>query len=209
MLPDKLRYTPQNLDTSIIEGYAGTFISIHALYCATAIRLNRHVRVNTLPADKICRNLKQTFCMASNFVSIMHSVAKVNRQRRLPVAAASDFTLSTPFPGYALMLSVDVLTASGLFSTLPNLIEMLSTSVSCIDELASFWASAKTQQKTVSYRIKQLTEIAAREGHSVRNGKEGNFWRISHSLQTSFGDDDVLYRTDDQLLFSIVGQLEN
>jgi hypothetical protein len=209
MLPEKLRYTRQNLDTSMIEGYAGTFISMHALYCATAIRLNRHIRVNTFPADKICRNLKQTFCMASNFVSIMHAVAKVSRQQRLPVSVASEFVFSTPFPGYALMLSVDVLTSSGLFSNLPTLTETLGTTISCIDELASFWASAKTQQRTVSCRIKQLTEIAAQEGHSAKYGKQGNFWRINNSLQTSFGNDDVLYKTDEQLLFNVVGQLEN
>jgi hypothetical protein len=207
MLPADLRYTPQNLDTSIIEGYAGTFISIHALYCAATIRLNRHVRINALPTDKICRNLKQAFCMASNYLSIMHSVAKVNRQQRLPATSASEFLFSTPFPGYALMLSVDVLTSSGLFSTLPNLIETLSTSLSCIDELASFWASAKIQQKTVSYRIKQLADIAAQDGQSGRNGSQGNFWRIGNSLQSSFADDDAVYKTDDQLLFGIVDQL--
>ncbi|EUC36977.1 hypothetical protein COCCADRAFT_86876 [Bipolaris zeicola 26-R-13] len=207
MLPEHLRYTMQNLDTSIIEGYAGTFVSIHALYCATTIRLNRHVRINALPADKICRNLKQAFFMASNFLSMMHSIAKVNRQQRLPAAAASEFLFSTPFPGYALMLSVDVLTSAGLFSTLPKLIETLSTSLSCIDELASFWSSAKTQQKTVSHRIKQLTEMAAQEGQNVRYSSHGNFWRTNNSLQTSFANDDAMYKTDDQLLFGVVGQL--
>ena len=57
--------------------------------------------------------------------------------------------------------------------------------------------------------MKQITDIAAQEGHGAKHGKQGNFWRINNSLQTSFGNDDVLYKTDDQLLFSVVGQLEN
>ena len=105
------------------------------------------------------------------------------------------------------MLSVDVLTSSGHISALPTLIETLSTTLSCIDELANSWASAKTQQKAVSHRIKQLTELAAQEQQGIRNGSHGNFWRIGNSLETAFGSDDALYKAEDALLFGIVGQL--
>lgn len=104
----------------LIEGYAGTFISIHALHYAAAIRLNRHIRVHALPTEKICRNLEQAFRMSHEFLGIMHSIAMVNRQQRLPATAASEFLFSTPFPGYALMLSVDVLTSSGHISAPPT-----------------------------------------------------------------------------------------
>jgi hypothetical protein len=207
MLPADLRYTPQNLDHSILEGYAGTFVSIHALYYAAIIRLNRQIRVRAMPVEKVRRNIEQMFRNASNFLSMMHSLAAVNRQQRHPATAAPEFLFSTPFPGYALMLSVDVLTCAGTVTTLPNLIETISTTTTCIDELAGFWASAKTQQKTISNRVKQLTEIAVQEGQGVRNGSYGNFWRINDSLETAFGNDDALYKAEDQLLFGVVGQL--
>jgi hypothetical protein len=79
--------------------------------------------------------------------------------------------------------------------------------MTCIDELAAFWASAKAQQKTVSNRVKQLTEIAVQEGRGVRNGSYGNFWRINDSLEMAFGNDDALYKAEDQSLFGVVGQL--
>jgi hypothetical protein len=207
MLPADLRYTPQNLDNSIVEGYAGTFVSIHALYYGALIRLNRQVRVRAMPAEKIRQNIEQAFRNASNFLSMMHSLAAVNRQQRLPATAASEFLFSTPFPSYALMLSVDVLTSAGTFTTLPNLIETISTTMTCIDELAGFWTSAKTQQKAVANRVKQLTEIAVQEGQGSRNGSYGNFWRINNSLETAFGTNDALYKAEDQLLFGVVGQL--
>lgn len=207
LLPENLHYTPQNLDNSIADGHAGTFLSIHALYHATIIRLNRQVRIGVLSMDKIRRNLERTLRMASNFLPIMLSLAPVNRQRRPPPTAALEFSFSTPFPGYALMLSIDVLTSAGLVSSLPTFIETLNTTLTCIDELSSFWASAKAQQKTVSNRIKQLMDIAAQEGQGIGNGNYGNFWRISNSLETAFGDDDALYKTEDQLLFGVVGQL--
>ncbi|KAF1941052.1 hypothetical protein EJ02DRAFT_211177 [Clathrospora elynae] len=207
MLPANLRYSPQNLDNSIVEGYAGTFISIHALYHAAIIRLNRQIRVRAMSAEKIRRNIEQAFRHASNFLSMMHSLAAVNRQQRLPANTTSEFLFSTPFPGYALMLSIDVLSSSGTFSRLPNLVETISTTMNCFDELAGFWASAKAQQTTVSNRLKQLSEIAVQEGQGVRNGSYGNFWRINDSLETAFGNDDALYKVEDQLLFGVIGQL--
>lgn len=207
MLPANLQNTPQNLDNSIIEGFAGTFISLHALYYTTVIRLNRHVRMRALSVDKIVRNIDHSFRNASHFLSMMHSLAAVNRQRRLPPNTAADFLFSTPFPGYALMLSIDVLSACGTVSTLPSLIETLSTTVSCIEELANFWASARAQQKAVVNRLKQLTDIAMQEEQGVRNGSYGQFWKIPDSLETAFGNEDAIYKANEQVLFDVVGGL--
>ncbi|CAO2647255.1 Nn.00g081770.m01.CDS01 [Neocucurbitaria sp. VM-36] len=206
MLPAHLRYSPQNLDNSIVEGYAGTFLSIHALHHASIIRLNRHARIRAMPTERVHRNIEQAFRNSSNFLSMMHSLAAVNRQQRLPPNAASEFLFSTPFPGYALMLSIDVLTSAGTYSTLPNLIDTIGTTISCIDELAGFWASAKAQQKAISNRLKQLTDIAVQENRGVRNGSYGRYWKIHDSLEMVFGNDDAVYKAEDQLLFDVVGQ---
>ncbi|KAF2785739.1 hypothetical protein K505DRAFT_261418 [Melanomma pulvis-pyrius CBS 109.77] len=207
MLPANLRYTPPNLDNSIIEGYAGTFISLHALYNSTLIRLNRHVRVRLLPADKIARNIDHSFRNASTFLSMMHSLAVVNRERRLPPNAAAEFLFSIPFPGYAMLLSIDVLTAAGTISTLPDLIKTLETTLTCIEELANFWASAKIQLRAMLNRTRKLAEIALQEEQGVRNGSYGQFWRVPDSMEMAFGSEDALYKASDQLLFEIVGAL--
>ncbi|ORX97169.1 hypothetical protein BCR34DRAFT_168645 [Clohesyomyces aquaticus] len=212
MLPSNLRNSPQNLDTSILEGYASTFLSLHALYHTTVLRLNRHVRVRALSMDKIARNIDRTFRHASMFLSVMHSLAPVNRQRRLPQTATgsdniSNFLFSIPFPGYALMVSIDALSSAGTISTLPNLIETLGTTASCLDELAQFWASARAQQKAVSQRVKELTQVLLNEEQGVRNGAFGQFWRMGESLESALGADDVCYRTDEGVLFGVVGDL--
>ncbi|KAF1954155.1 hypothetical protein CC80DRAFT_550611 [Byssothecium circinans] len=207
MLPANLQNSLQNLDTSIMEGYAGTFLSLHALYTTTIIRLNRHVRVHILPNNKLARNIHLSFRAASQFLSIMHSLSAPSRQRRLPPNTAADFLFSTPFPGYALMFSIDVLTAAGTVSTLPNLIETLGPSLSCIDELANFWASARAQHKAIANRVKQLTDIAVSEEQGARNGNYGHFWKINDSLETAFGNDDGVYKVNEQMLFDVVGEL--
>ena len=204
MLPAKLRYSPQNLENSIAEGTVGTFMSLHALYHATIIRLNRQTRVSAMPADKISRNVEHAFHNASNFLSMMHSLALVNRQRHNDT---SEYFFSTPFPGYALMLSIDVLSAAGTFITLPNLIDTVSNTMSCIEELATFWASARAQQKAVANRLNQLTSVAMEQRQGTSNGPAGRFWRISDSLDVAFGKDDAMYKANEQELFSVVGQL--
>jgi hypothetical protein len=207
MLPNNLQYNPQNLDKSIVEGYAGTFISLHALYHTTVIRLNRHIRIHALPIEKVARNIDHSFRNASNFLSMMHSLAAVNRQQRIPPTAASDYLFSTPFPGYALLLSVDVLSAAGTIPTLPRLIDTVGTTLSCLEELGNFWASARVQHKAISARLKDLVEVVQQEEQGVRNGSYGLFWRLHESLETVFGGDDSVYKSNDPLLFKVVGEL--
>jgi hypothetical protein len=207
MLPPELQNSAANLDRAIIEGNAGTFVSLHALYHAAIIRLNRHVRIGAMATERIRRNVDRSFRHASSFLSIMHSLSPRSREQRLPANASAEFLFSTPFPGYALMLSIDVLTSAGTFSTLPNLIETIRTTMSSIDELAAFWASARAQHKAVSGRSKQLTDIAVQEGHGVRNGSHGQFWKIDESLETAFGVDDAVYNAENQLLFDVVTHL--
>jgi len=206
MLPLSLQYSPQNLDNSIAEGFGGNFVSLHALYHAAIIRLNRHVRIDAMPVEKIRRNLERSLRHASNYLSMMHSLAPANRQQRHPPSATSNFLFSTPFPGYALMLSIDVLTSAGAFSTLPKLIDTVGATITCIDELASFWVSARAQQKAVSNRLKHLTDFAAQEGQGASNGSYGQFWKINDCLESAFGNNDVVYRVDEQLLFDVVAE---
>lgn len=204
MLPANLRYSQQNLENSIAEGNVGTFMSLHALYHATAIRLNRQIRVGAMPADKINRNIEHALHNASTFLSMMQNLARINRQRQND---ESEFFFSTPFPGYALMLSIDVITSAGTFSTLPCLIDTVGNTLSCIDDLATFWASARAQQKAVSNRLRQLTDIAMEHRQGGKHGHTGRFWKISESLDVAFGKDDAIYRANELELFKVIDQL--
>lgn len=204
MLPANLRYTQQNLENSIAEGTVGTFMSLHALYHATAIRLNRQIRMSAMPADKICRNIEHALQNASTFLSMMQTLALINRQRHND---RLDYFFSTPFPGYALMLSIDVISSAGTFAALPHLIDTVGNTMSCIDDLATFWASARAQQKAVSNRLKQLTDIALRHRQGASHEYAGRFWKIPESLDVAFGKDDAIYMANEQELFKVVNQL--
>lgn len=206
MLPPELQYSPQNLDKSIMEGYAGTFVSIHSLYYAAVLRINRFARVRIISPHLVRRNIEKSFRAASDFLSMMKALAATNRQQRLPIRTATDFQFSTPFPGDVLVLAIDVLTSAGTFSTLPGLIETVTTILSCTDELSSVWKSAETQHKIIETRLKQLRDIATQEerpGNSVHK----KFWKIDDGLETAFGSDDVVYGAEDQLRLDVVSKL--
>lgn len=204
MLPATLRYTAQNLENSVAEGNVGTFVSLHALYHATIIRLNRQVRVSAMSADKTSRNIEQAFHNASKFLSMMHNLSLISRQLR---DGTSTHLFSTPFPGYALMLSIDVLSSAGILTTLPALIDTVGATMSCIEELATSWASARAQHKAVSNRLKQLTGIVMEHKQDASHGHAGQFWKIDESLDVAFGKDDAMYKANEQELFNVVGQL--
>lgn len=205
MLPANLQYTQQNLDNSIAEGNAATFISLHALFHSTIIRLNRHIRGRALPAELIARNIECSFRHASHFLSIIGSLTAGNCQSGRP--QLSQHLLSTPFPGYALMLSVDVLTSAGTVAMLRNLIDSINSTVPYIEELSAFWASAKAQHRAIGSRMHHLAEVVRQEEQGVRNGSFGQFWRLPEPLETAFGGEDAVYKAADQLLFEVIGKL--
>ncbi|OCL09486.1 hypothetical protein AOQ84DRAFT_431293 [Glonium stellatum] len=199
-LPSHLRYSPHNLDISIADGYAGTFLSIHALYHTTTMRLNRHVRPISLSSSIIRRNIIQATHDATQFLSVMQALSHSSRLQRLP---STHFIFSTPFPGYALMIACDILTSGGLVSELPSLMQSIGGSISCIDELAEFWASARAQQKAIEMRLKQLAEIALSSKDS--NNRKGAFWRVGSPLETAFRkQDDVIYGVTDEVFFDAI-----
>ena len=203
-LPSHLHYSQHNLDISITGGYAGTFLSIHALYHTTIMRLNRHVRTTSLSSSEIRRNIVRATQDATQFLSVMQALSHPSRSRRLP---SNPFIFSTPFPGYALMIACDILTSGGLISELPGLMQSISNSLFCINELAEFWASALAQQKAIRARLKQLAEIAFSLEDS--NNRKGPFWRVEWPLETAFGkQDDLVYGVTDEAFFDAIREVE-
>lgn len=204
LLPPHLRFSPQNLDRAIISNYGGTFISLHALYHTTHLRLNRHARTTVLSPSSLRRNLAQCTRNAASILTIMQALSPASRSQRLPSNVS--FTFSTPFPGYAFMMAVDVLGAGGAKTDLGPRIHAISAGLACVDELSAFWASARAQHKAISTRLKQLAELALTEdqAHQIRQ-----VWRLGASLETAGTKrDDVVYGVPDAVFFEVIGQAQ-
>lgn len=200
-LPPHLRYTPENLDRAIEENYAGTFISLHALHNAAAIRINRHVRADKLPAATARANMRIAMRHAHRHLQMMRLLQPTSRTRRL--GSSVPYSFSTPFPGYAFLMSMDTLTAGGPRSRLPDLMPLVDAGLQSVDELAGFWASAKAQLRAGTARRDRLRRML--QGQAEEEG--GGFWRLENPLDTAFAKkDDLFYSTPEDLFFEAVGE---
>jgi hypothetical protein len=205
-LPAEFRYSPENLDKSIAHGYAGTFVSLHALYHTSHIRLNRYMRHSALPTSTVASCVHAARNHSRTLLSIMQDLSRVSRSARFSVSephnqVAKDFSFSTPFPGYAFMHAVDVISAGGLLSSLPSLISLITVGLFCVEELAEYWSSGKVQLKALRSRVKLLGDVATGEKPDAvvhLSAFEGNDkgWRLKSGLEPSFEkEDDSLYGT--------------
>ncbi|KAF2455627.1 fungal-specific transcription factor domain-containing protein [Lineolata rhizophorae] len=184
-LPLHLRWSRDCLDRAIREGYGSTFISIHALYHATAIHLNRYASCHLLSRSSVIRNFLAARSHAQTYTDYAILLTRANCEARLGTADpnVSSFAISAPFPGYALLVACDVLAArphcaAGRYrgdilgavhsSSFPSkaadaALRVLEAPREFIAELAQSWASASAQRKALAGRHAALQEWAQLE----------------------------------------------
>ncbi|KAK5012860.1 hypothetical protein LTR39_003942, partial [Cryomyces antarcticus] len=174
LLPPHLRYSPENTARSIRDGYAGTFISLHALYHVTLMKLNRHARPAVLPLATIRRNIRAANHHALQLLDLMHvlstsspSSPSTALQQRSATEAPPAPTI--PFAGYAILTAVDILSAGGPTATLAATIDAIATSLASLTQLATFWASARAQQKSVEQRLADILAASNDQGLGARS----------------------------------------
>ena len=155
-----LHPSQDNIDRAFHGGYIGGLVSLWMLYHCAAMKLCRHVRFQYMEQDHIDRNLTQARHHAHEILCMMPSLAKANRERRMPESA---FIISTPFTGYSIFTSVDILTAAGSLREFPALLQLLSNGSEVMEELAQYWSTAKRQWRMIGERFDNLLS-AVHEG---------------------------------------------
>lgn len=196
-LPDYLSYSAFNAKASINNGYVGTFISLHTIYHATIIKLNRHIRYAHLSATSVTRAIRAATQHSLQLLEIMQTLTDAERQKGFtsnPLQAHQQqlkIPFSTPFAGYAILIAMDVLSAAGSLDpdALTNTFRIMNGCLKVIEGLSQFWASARAQRKVIRRRVEQLAESATGE---AAVGK--TVWIARTALDKTFGgDQDVFY----------------
>jgi hypothetical protein len=160
-LASHLHLTQDNIDRAFQGGYIGVFVSLWLLYHCAAMKLCRHVRSQYMKPEHIERNLHRARRHAREVLEMMSSLAKANREKRMPGSA---FILSTPFTGYGILIAVDILTSGGSLAELPALLNLLSSGSEVMEELAQFWSSAQRQWKMIGERFQNLVSTVHTAG---------------------------------------------
>ena len=187
-----LHPSQDNIDRAFHGGYIGGFVSLWMLYHCAAMKLCRHVRFQYLGQEHIGRNLAQARHHAHEILCMMPSLAKANRERRMP---ESTFIISTPFIGYGIFTSVDILTAAGSLREFPALLKLLSNGSEVMEELAQYWSPAKRQWRMVGERFDNLLS-AVQEGAkgAKREKTEKTAFYAKKSMEVTFGlEHDLIY----------------
>lgn len=196
-LPDHLQYNHDNLARSIAEGYADVYVSMHALYLFTLIRLNRCIRHALMP-DLVGRNIRQTYNHAHSLLAMMTKLIMTRRE----VTASSrdvrtDDGLSMPFLGFMVYSAIDVVGAGGLEPNLGNALDVMGAGLDCLRVLARVWETAKEYLKASEKRYYQIKNVLERPYKARSGAWLGPEWGMKDPLDNEFGlEYDCIYGLD-------------
>ncbi|CBF74045.1 hypothetical protein AN8177.2 [Aspergillus nidulans FGSC A4] len=153
------------------------FISIHLLYHAALLKLNRYARAQLLRPGMA----KQYVHTARNHAAeILRTALALERYASdhnvSPMTAdptpRSETLLLDPFLGYIILSAVDVLSAGGLVIDLPECINLIRGGLDVVRDLSSFWNSTKPLVSATESRLEALIE-AHRSVSTSRTTLEG------------------------------------
>lgn len=192
-LPEYLRYNASNTNASIENGYLGTFISLHTVYHATIMKLNRNIRHAHLSSAIVKRSLHEARHHALQLLEILQTLSRAERPKAttsVPLQTDQQQQLripfSTPFAGYAVLTAIDILSAGGSLerSAFTSILRTMDGGMRVVEELSQFWSSARAQCKAIWRRVEQLADDATRD-EAV--GKK--VWVARRPLDKTFGSE--------------------
>ncbi|MCJ1382054.1 hypothetical protein MMC17_005166 [Xylographa soralifera] len=195
-LPSNLSCNHENIVASIKGGYSGTLISVHSLYNIAIMILNRRVRHTCLPSDVLQRNIRQATQHAEKLLLLMQTLLKASNVpiiSPLPSQESTEpFYFSTPFPGYAILNAIDILSSAGSLNSteLKDSLGKWQSGLAIVEQLACFWDSARRQRRQITRRIEAIVTTVV-----THDGEEKRAWVMMAPLETPFGsvDQDIFY----------------
>lgn len=182
-LPDHLQYNTAVLDRSIQEGYAGTFISMHGLYYLSLMKLNRCLQHGLVP-HLARRNIRTAHSYGHQMLQMMSDVHSARREIAAPGGGQPHtFSLSTPFPGYAILAAIDIVTAGASDSNIKTTLDELEGGLECLRELSKYWNSSLDQLNACQKRLYQIQNVV----RAPQNAKSGAWlernWGMEEPLE--------------------------
>lgn len=167
-LPSNLTFSSENLQMAASGGKIGTFIAMHTVYEATAMKLNRHVPTAVLTPAQRAHHVSMANHHAEEMLSIIATISMRQPSMPSPEANHTDLylprELSSPFAGHATVMALDILTRRVPIASLPRLLETFERAKSTLAELTVFWDGLKSEQQLGLQRIRELADASvARE----------------------------------------------
>jgi hypothetical protein len=153
-LPDYMAFSAINLERSIRQRKADTFISTHLFYHASLMKLYRHARYQSLRPEILGQYIHRARYHAVEILRIsltFDQYAKEIIPSRHTTETSISLTLLNPFLGYVILSAVDVLSSAGLASQLNECISYIRGALDTVHELGRYW-DGSLQLVTVLHR---------------------------------------------------------
>lgn len=162
-LPEHLRFTARNLERSLQARKLDAFIAIHLLYHATLMKLHRHARCQDPRVENVNRHVRATRNQAAEILRIAlalaHYTSEFDPARIVMESPSSATAIFNPFLGYVVLSAVDVLTAAGLITDMPECINLTRGGLEAVKELGRFWESSSSLILLIERRLEALSEL--------------------------------------------------
>jgi hypothetical protein len=164
-LPSCYTFSPENLKKATTSGKLGTFIAMHTVYQATAMKLNRYVPTAVLTSAQRAHHVSVANHHAEEMIMIISTIATRQPSMPSPEANHTDLylprELSSPFAGNAIVLAVDILTRRVPTAGLQRLMENFERVKATLAELTVFWEPVKREQALALQRIRELIDSSS------------------------------------------------
>ncbi|KOS37035.1 hypothetical protein ACN38_g12190 [Penicillium nordicum] len=174
-LPEYLAFSHINLERSIRQRKADTFISTHLFYHASLMKLYRHARYQSLQPEILGQYIHRARYHAVEILRISLTfdqyAKKIVPSRHNTETFICQSTLLNPFLGYVILSAVDILSSAGLASQLHECISYIRGALDTVQELGRYWDSS-LQLVTVLHRRLGLM-ISCLNERSVLTEKQG------------------------------------
>ncbi|PYI07978.1 C6 transcription factor [Aspergillus sclerotiicarbonarius CBS 121057] len=161
-LPDHLTFSAVNMERSIRTKKADAFMSIHLLYHATLMALNRHARYQNLRLDTIERHIRTMRNHAVEILRIslalMRYASEYEPSRIILEPGTARGTILNPFLGYVIVSATDVLSAAGLMVDMPESVNLIRGGFEAVRELTRFWSGALPLATLIEKRLEAMSE---------------------------------------------------
>ena len=201
-LPNCYQFSPESLNRAAEGGKLGTYITMHAVYYASSMKLNRYMRHSILSASQIAHHVSVAQQHAETLLVIMDTLAARRTLMPSPISpteqSASATKFYSPFVGYAIISAIDILTAKVSLATVPARLSSFSGAQTIFAEIGLFWASARTQQALVQQRIRDLAELTA-AGKDEAGATGFRFWNAPSGVGRNAGSADGMFEMREPL----------
>ncbi|KOS18897.1 putative transcriptional regulatory protein [Escovopsis weberi] len=201
-LPARLKFGGANLESAAFSGTIGSFLSIHMLYHHAMIKLNRHRgRLDQISVEARSEHAAKCRHHASSIIEMLDSLDRILRMRPTLLKTAPSIM------AMAVTEAVDVLSASGSMTAMPDLIDILRVAKCALEKMTHVWRASSHSLFMVEQRMQNL-ELICKQGsrpstphdgyrllpNTENKDRMGNRWQINDPIERSLPlEMDILY----------------